>query len=142
MFCFFWSIILQNICSCLSNIIKNDRIIGNISLSLFSKKSFCSSFQLILILSAYTHDIEGLWSYGSWIYNYLCNQCLLPLMLWVWISIRARCTILCDEVCQWLATGRWFSPGSLVSSINKTGRCDITEILLTSSKVNFNTEKT
>jgi hypothetical protein len=21
------------------------------------------------------------WSYGSWIYNYLCNQCLLPLIL-------------------------------------------------------------
>jgi hypothetical protein len=28
----------------------------------------------------------------SWIYNYLCNQWLSPLMLWVWISIRARCT--------------------------------------------------
>jgi len=35
------------------------------------------------------------WSYGSWIYNYLCNQCLSPLMLWVWISIRVRCTTLC-----------------------------------------------
>ena len=57
-----------------------------------------------------------MWSYGSWIYNYLCNQCL-SLMLWVRISIRARCTTLCDKVCQWLATGRWFSP---VSSINKT----------------------
>jgi hypothetical protein len=32
-----------------------------------------------------------LWLYGSWIYNYLWNQCLSPLMLWVWISIRARC---------------------------------------------------
>jgi hypothetical protein len=41
----------------------------------------------------------------------LCNQCLLPLILWVWISIRARCTKLCDTVCQWLATGQWFSPG-------------------------------
>jgi len=51
------------------------------------------------------------WSYGSWIYNYLCNQCLSPLIFWVWISIRARCTTLCDKVCQWLATGRWFSPG-------------------------------
>jgi len=37
------------------------------------------------------------WSYGSWICNYLCNQCLSPLMLWVWISIKARCTTLCDE---------------------------------------------
>jgi hypothetical protein len=45
------------------------------------------------------------WLYGSWIYNYLYNQCLSPLMLWVWISIRARCTPLCDKVCQWLATG-------------------------------------
>ena len=30
------------------------------------------------------------WSYGSWIYNYLSNQCLLPLQMWVRIS--ARCT--------------------------------------------------
>jgi hypothetical protein len=54
--------------------------------------------------------------YGSWIYNYLCNQCLSPLMLWVRISIRARCTALCDKACQWLATGRWFSPGLSVFS--------------------------
>jgi hypothetical protein len=33
-------------------------------------------------------------------------------------------------VCQWLATGRWFSPGPSVSSTNKTDRHDITEILL------------
>jgi hypothetical protein len=33
------------------------------------------------------------------------------LMLWVRILIRARCTTLCDKVCQWLATCRWFSPG-------------------------------
>jgi len=33
-----------------------------------------------------------LWSYSNWIYDYLCNQCLSPLMLWVRISIRARCT--------------------------------------------------
>jgi endogenous inhibitor of DNA gyrase (YacG/DUF329 family) len=36
----------------------------------------------------------------------------------------------CDKVCQWLATGRWFSPGHPVSSTNKTDRHDITEILL------------
>jgi hypothetical protein len=28
------------------------------------------------------------WSYGSWIYNYLCNQCLSTLMLWVQIPLR------------------------------------------------------
>jgi hypothetical protein len=51
------------------------------------------------------------WSYGSWIYNYLSNQCPSPLMLWVRISIRTRCTTFCDKVCQWLATVRWFYSG-------------------------------
>jgi hypothetical protein len=76
------------------------------------------------------------WSYGSWIYNYLCNQCLTPLKLWVRISIRARCATLCDKVCQWLVTGQWFSLCTPVSSTNKTDRHDITEILL---KVALNT---
>ena len=39
-------------------------------------------------------------------------------------------TTLCDKVCQWLAAGRWFSPGPPVSSTNKTDLQDITEILL------------
>ena len=38
---------------------------------------------------------------------------------------------ICDKVCQWLATGLWFSPDSLVSSTNKTDCHDITEILVT-----------
>jgi hypothetical protein len=44
-------------------------------------------------------------------------------------------TTLCDKVCQWLVTGRWFSPGTL-ASCNKTDRHDITEILF---KVALNT---
>jgi len=43
-------------------------------------------------------------------------------------------TTLCDKICQWL--GQWFSPGTPVSSTNKTGRHDITDILL---KVALNT---
>ena len=39
-------------------------------------------------------------------------------------------TTLCDKVCQWLATGWWFSPGNPVSSTNKTDCHNITEILL------------
>ena len=37
-----------------------------------------------------------------------------PLMLWIWISFRRGelDTILCDKGCQWLATGRWFSPST------------------------------
>jgi hypothetical protein len=64
--------------------------------------------------------------------NYLCNQCLSPLALWVWILFKARCTRynLMWWSCQWLATGRWFSPGTLVFSTNKTDLHDRTEILL------------
>jgi hypothetical protein len=36
----------------------------------------------------------------------------------------------CLKVCQSLAAGLWFSPDTLVSSINKTDHHDITEILL------------
>ena len=37
---------------------------------------------------------------------------------------------LCDNVCQWLAASRWFSPGNPVSPTNKTDRHNITEILV------------
>ena len=72
------------------------------------------------------------WSYGSWVYNYLCNRCLSPLKLWVRIPLRRGVcdTTICDKVCQWHAADRWFSPGTLVSSTNKNDRHDITEILL------------
>jgi hypothetical protein len=73
------------------------------------------------------------WSYGtfSWIYKYVCNQCLSPLKLR--IQLMAMCT---RYNIMWLATSRWFSPGTPVSSTNKTDRNDITEILL---KVVLNT---
>ena len=77
----------------------------------------------------YTKGLLWSWLYGNWIYNYLCNQCLSKLTLWVLILLRRGVldTTLCDKVCQWLATGRWFSP---VSPTNKTDRHDINEILL------------
>ena len=55
-----------------------------------------------------------------------------PLNLWFRIPLRLGVldTTLCDKVCQWLAAGRWFSPGTLVSPTNKTDRRDIAEILL------------
>ena len=80
------------------------------------------------------------WSYISCIYNCLCNQCLSPLKLRVRTPFMARCTrynsISCNKVCQWLATGLWFSLGTQVSPINKTDCHDITEISL---KVVLNT---
>jgi hypothetical protein len=39
-------------------------------------------------------------------------------------------TTLREKVVQWLAAGRWFSPGTPSFSPNKTDRHDITEILL------------
>ena len=58
--------------------------------------------------------------------------------MWVRMSIRARCTPLCDKVCQWLATSRGFSLSPLVSFTNKTDPHDITEILF---KMALNTIK-
>jgi hypothetical protein len=45
-------------------------------------------------------------------------------------------TTLCDQACQWLAAGRWFSRDTAVCSTNKTDSLDIAKILL---KVSLNT---
>jgi hypothetical protein len=98
-----------------------------------------------IIISAYhpvcLDIIKGpLWSlsYSSWIYNYLWNQCLSPLKLWVRIPLMARYTrynvmwyclaVTCDS--------QWFFTGTPLSSSNKTELYDIAEILL---KVALNT---
>ena len=87
-----------------------------------------------ILFSSKTQESSWLWSYGSWIYNFLCNQCLSPLKSWVQALFMARSTWCnSNQVYQWLAIGRWFSP---VSSTNKTDRHNITEILL---KVVLNT---
>ena len=49
------------------------------------------------------------------------------------VNYKKGCTRLAaasDKVYQLLAHGRWFSPGTPASSITKTGRHDIAEILL------------
>ena len=68
---------------------------------------------------------EGLswsWSYGSWIYN-LYNQFVSALKV---VSSNPAHdgdvldTILCDKVCEWLATGRCLSQCTPICSTNKT----------------------
>ena len=64
------------------------------------------------------------WSYGSWIYNQMCNQCLYITTNVVSsnpVNDDIVCYIqpVCDKVGQWLATGWWFSLGTPVSSTNK-----------------------
>ena len=66
------------------------------------------------------------WPSCSWTCNYLCNQYILPLTLWV--RIRPGDTTLIDKACQWLAAGPWFSLVIPVSSTNKTYPHDIFEI--------------
>jgi hypothetical protein len=111
---------------CLSDGMMLRQRYGPINLGLFKD---CHSF---------IHNFGAVVIVGFTTTNYLCNQCLIPLMLWVRISIRESCTTLCCKVCQWLVTGQWFSPGPPVSSTNKTDRHDIAEILL---KVALNTIK-
>jgi len=62
------------------------------------------------------------WSYGRKIYNYMCNQCLSLLTLWVRMPLRRSVldTTICGKVCQWLATGQWFSPGTAPIKLTTT----------------------
>ena len=132
-------------CASINHVNKDYTNVLNISFILYkfwegSAELSSGEFFNILWKSFYWRNggLSWLWSYGCWIYNYLCNQCLSSITLWVRTPLR-RCvlaTTLCDKFCQWFATGRWFSPGTPVSSTNKTDRHDITEILL---KVALNT---
>jgi len=81
------------------------------------------------------------WTYGNWIQKCTTTCVISAYHLWrcefeshSWRGVLD--TALCDKVCQWLVAGQWFSPGTPVSSTNKTDRHDITEILL---KVALNT---
>ena len=71
------------------------------------------------------------WSYGSWIYNYLCNRCLSPLIVSsnpVHGDVYPMQHYVIKFVSEF-AIGRWFSPGTPASSTNKTDRHDRTEIV-------------
>ena len=74
------------------------------------------------------------WSLGGPI----SKLCLSPLTLWVWNPLRRGVldSRICDKVCQWLATGRWYSLGTPISSTNKTNLHDITKILFKHHKPN------
>ena len=53
---------------------------------------WCKQLQIMLSIHLDISETQGpSWSYGSWIYNYLCNQFLSPLKLWVRTQFVARC---------------------------------------------------
>ena len=79
------------------------------------------------------------WLYGSLIYNYLYAISAYHHWCCAFESRSGRgVQHYMIKVCQWHATGQWFSPGPPVSSTNKTDCHDITEILF---KVTLNTIK-
>jgi len=94
-----------------------------------SSKTRIQHHSIFVVIDITSFHLSNLW-----------NQCLSPLTLWVRIPFRRGVldTTICDNIyfCQWLVVGRWFSPGTPVSSTNKTDRQDITELLL---KVEINT---
>jgi hypothetical protein len=99
------------ILSCMSNLILAFIVYNWFSLIWNVNEMFCYN-HCVSKHAICIHFLVLSWSrsYGSWIYNYLCNQCLPLLKLWVRISLR-RVVIditLCDNVCQWLAAGRLF----------------------------------
>ena len=115
--------------------------INGVQIPYRENKQFVNSQNIILILLVLFSDIYKYmeitqyfktcsWSYSSWSYNYRCNQCLSTLKFWVRTWRGVHDTTLCDKVCKWLATGRWFSPATPVSSTNTTDHHDISEIFL------------
>ena len=53
--------------------------------------------------------------------DYQSKQTLVLIIITLFknCKIQRQIYLLNHEVCQWLATGRWFSPGTLVSSTNQ-----------------------
>jgi hypothetical protein len=108
-------------------LMEDDDVLNYVFTLLSHTKTFINSCQLIEDMLQSKRQVLDLHRISKYNLNGLCNQCPSQLMLWVRISMRVRCTALCDKVCQWLATGQWFSP---VPSINKSDCHDITAILV------------
>ena len=98
---------------------------------MFTNDGQCSNECIPLLLTCSYWNVSWLFFKGpSWWWWY--DSCEFERRLWRVVLD----TTLCDKVCLWLTTSRWFSPGTSVSSTNKSDRHDITEILL---KVALNT---
>jgi hypothetical protein len=72
-----WLLQIKHICVFSQNMLNNKTLEENIFMPHYSWNAWGPSW---------------LWSYGNWIYNNLCNQCLSPLKLWLRTLFMARCT--------------------------------------------------
>ena len=85
-----------------------------------------------IIISKYVPQKRGRQGRDRMVFGFTTTQSVPITWLKLWVRIPLRWgvldTALCDKICQWLSTGRWFSPGTMFSSTNKTDRHDITDI--------------
>ena len=73
------------------------------------------------------------WSSPKRTSNHYCIECNLFSPWYSWTIahlVLSNNHTLAHTLTQWLATGRWFSPGIPISSTNKTDHHDLTEIVL------------
>ena len=88
-------------CSLIIKIEHYDSYEGWIQLAKYFLKMVFNTDTYLTIYFLYLYS-GPLWSwlYGSWIYNYLCNQCLSPLKLWVRILLMRGVldATICDKV--------------------------------------------
>ena len=82
------------------SLVKRRGLMCNVANSLFWR----SIIYIFLVI------FQGLWSYGSWIYNYLCNQCLSPLTLWVKTPVHGEVYSIQDYVINFLRVLRFPPP--------------------------------
>ena len=81
----------------------NKLVFTSLQYSQYIKKNWCIIIKknrivkIIVFFFSKRHKMDNAirgpsWSYASWIYKYLCNQCLSPLRLWVQIPLMTNCT--------------------------------------------------
>ena len=86
---------------------------------------FAANYRQTLLRVCSKHFLHGpswSWSYGCWIYSYLCNQCISPLTLWGRIPFR-RCvldTTLCEKVTMTCCSSGGFLVVLRCPPLNKT----------------------
>ena len=124
-----WTLILKSLLLEVISVSENV-----LHMNIFLKRKCPYESFLLMISIAIILGLSLSWSFGSWINNYLCNQCLSPLKLWVRIPFMTRCTRY--NIMWWSLSVT--CNRSVVFSTNKTDHHNITETLL---KVALNTIK-
>ena len=96
----------------------------------------CLAFNLLWGCRGHDHmvvRIKTIWAISA--YHHISCEVRISLYRSV-LDTTLHVFVYVTTFCKWLTTGRWFSPGTRVSSTNKTDCHDIAEVLL---KVVLNT---